>query len=268
MKPPCDEAAAIGAAGSDDDDRLLQLAAAGDAGKLAALRERVNAGEPAAYVAGFLEFRGRRFAIDPRAYITDPELTHLIDLVAEEGRRLEEHLGRPPSLLEFGVGAGVLAITVKLEHPHWRVSGLDIDPAALAVARENARSHGVSVALLESDYFSAWDPASPPDLIFGDPPWGGPEDLYTDQRGAGYYRRMPAKSAFPPGGDRCGIHRELIARVRALRWTSRLVLNYGVLPPEVIADSAAPLSSYQVIHPQPHLSVVVGNAVSAQSGRD
>lgn len=242
-----------------DDEALLVLAAAGDPARLAALRERVRAGEPAAYAAGFLLFRGRRFAVDPRAYITDPEVTHLVDQVTAEGRALEQAVGRPPSVLEFGVGAGTMAISLKLEHPHWSVAGLDVDAAALELARANARAHAVDVRLFESDFFSAWPAdAAPPDLIFGDPPWGGAEDLYTDHRDADYYRRMPARSAFPPGGNRTALHDEIIARLVALRWPSLLVLNYGVLPAAVIAASAKPLRHHRVIHPQPHLSVLVG----------
>lgn len=243
------------------DEALLVLAADGDPARLAALRERVGAGEPAAYVAGFFLFRDHRFAIDPRAYITDPEVTHLVDQVNNEGRALEQTLGRPPSILEFGVGAGAMAISVKRENPRWTVAGLDVDAAALELARANARSHGVNVSLLESDFFSAWPTdAAPPDLIFGDPPWGGAEDLYTDARDADYYRQMPARSAFPPCGNRTALHDEIIARLVALRWPSLLILNYGVLPTAVIELSAQPLRTWHVVHPQPHLSVLIGRA--------
>lgn len=244
-----------------NDDALLSLAAAGDSARLDALRQRVHAGEPAAYAAGFLLFRGRRFAVDSRAYITDPELTHLVDVVNAEVRQLESSLGRPPTLLEFGVGAGTLAITLKQENPRSRVVGLDVDTAALAVARANVRAHAVAVELVESDFFSGWPrDVAPPDLIFGDPPWGGAEDLYSDSRNADYYRRMPARSAFPPGGNRCALHDEIIARLQTLAWPSWLILNYGVLPAAIIERSAAPLREYRLVHPQPHLSVLVGRA--------
>lgn len=245
------------------DDALLALAAGGDSARLAALRARVAAGEPAPYAAGCLYLRGRRFLIDARAYVTDPEATHLIDVVATEGHRLELELGRPPRVIEFGVGAATLALSLKLDHPHWWVGGLDVDPAALELARANAAAHGVELPVWESDFLDAWPAALPaPDLIFGDPPWGDADDLYTADRTAVYYQHMPPRSAFSPGPNRCAIHDELVARVAARRWSSWLILNYGVLPPALIAASAARLVDHRVLHPEPHLSIVVGRAVT------
>lgn len=241
--------------------RLLDLAAAGDSAQRAAMLARVAAGEPAPYVAGFLEFRGRRFGSDARAYITDPEASHLIDTVNTQGRRLHEQLGRPLRVLEFGIGAGTLGITLKLENPQWSVAGLDVDPPALALARENARAHGVEIELHESDYFSGW-PASAivPDLVFGDPPWGDAEDLYDGVRDAAWYRQMPERSAFPGGGGRTTIHDELIRRFVAQRWASLLILNYGILPRKLIEISAAPLSRWELLHPRSEISVLAGYA--------
>lgn len=243
------------------DEALLREAAQGNEGVFAALVREVRAGEPAAYVAKMLPFRGRRFAIDARAYITDPELTHLIDAVGREGERIEQAVGRPPRIAEFGTGAGTLAVTLKLEHPGWAVVGLDIDDAALEVARENVRRHRADVTLVRSDFFDGWpEELAPPDLIFGDPPWGGETDLYSDDRDAGYYQRMPPKSAFPPGDNPCALHDELIARVRARRWRSRLVLNYGVLAPAIVERSTAGLTAREVVHPAPRLTIVSGCA--------
>jgi methylase of polypeptide subunit release factors len=242
-------------------DALLQIAAEGKPGRLAELRARVAAGEPAPYAAGFLFFRGRRFAIDARAYITDPELSHLVDVVGSAGRALAQQLGRPLTLLEFGVGAGTLAISVKLENAAWTVHGLDVDADALALAGQNARELGAAINLLHSDFLSAWPrETAAPDVIFGDPPWGTDDDVYDAGRPAVYYRHMPAASAFPPGGSRCGVHDELIAQVRARRWRSLLVLNYGVLPAAVVAASAAPLREYHFVSPRPNLRILVGRA--------
>jgi len=244
-----------------DHDRLLALAAGADGARLAQLRQRVAAGEPAPYVAGFLEFRGRRFASDRRAYITDPEASHLIDTVNSQGRRLEAELGRPLRVLEFGVGAGTLAITLKLENPQWSLGGLDIDPPALELGRENARAHGVDIDLIESDYLSGWPAGAPaPDLMFADPPWGDAEDLYDEVRDEAWYRQMPERSAFPGGAGRTTIHDELIRRFAALSWPSLLILNYGILPRELIERSVAPLRRWQLLHPRPEISVVAGFA--------
>ncbi len=248
--------------GDPSGDELLIAAANGDPKRLAELRRQVSAGEPAPYVAGFLWFRSRRFEIDSRAYITDRESTHLVDSVVQIGRQLEKELGRPPTVLEFGVGAGALAISVKLENPAWTVSGIDVDAAALEVAAKNVQMHRVAVRLLLSDYLSGWPATeSPPDLIFGDPPWGGDTDLYADDRDAAYYRRMPARSAFPPGGSPCAIHDELIARLRQAGWPSLLVLNYGVLSRSLVLASTAKLQERRFVTPNAGLTIATGRAV-------
>lgn len=244
---------------SERSEALLRQAAAGDDSLLAALRARVAAGEPPAYVAGFLEFDGRRFRSDPRAFITDPETLWLTRAAIDQGRLLERRLGRPPHVLEFGVGAGTLSITIKLAEPAWLVTGIDIDPPALDLAAENAAAHGVSIDLLPGEYLSGWPAqASPPDLIFGDPPWGDAEDLYESERDAHYYEQMPPASAFPRSGGRTGIHDELIRRLAASGWPSWLLLNYGTLPPEVIARSAAPLREWRILDPVPGISLMLG----------
>lgn len=241
------------------DDVLLRAAAGADLRRLDALRARVRAGEPAAYVAGFLEFGGRRFFSDRRAFITDTETLHLVDSVVAEGLRLQASRGRALDLLEFGVGAGTLAISVKLAQPAWRLSGVDIDPAALDLAAENTLLHGVKIDLIASDYLSGWpQDGTEPDIVFGDPPWGNASDLYDSHRDEHYYRQMPAASAFPPDGQRTAIHDELIRRIVARGWRSLLILNYGILPRELVARSAQPLAEWRLLHPQPQLSVLVG----------
>ena len=241
-------------------DAWLVEAAGGDAARLASLRRRVSEGEPAGYVAGFIRFRGLRLAMDRRAFITDAETSLLVDVALDQGRALQQQLGRAPQILEFGVGAGSLSLAMHAEQPDWRYAGLDVDAPALALAAENAAVHGCRLELFQSDYLDGW-PAdrAPPDLIFGDPPWGSREDLYDAHRDASYYDAMPAASAYPQGG-RTGIHDELLRRLADARWPTRIVLNYGVLPEPVIARSAAPLADWRLAHPKPGVSVLVGHA--------
>lgn len=65
-------------------------------------------------------------------------------------RWLSRHVGAGASVLDYGTGSGILGIAAaKLGAS--RVVGVDIDPAALRAAEENAQRNGVSVILLPVD---------------------------------------------------------------------------------------------------------------------
>lgn len=238
-------------------EALLELAAGKDPERLARLKHRHNQGEPAPYLAGFLIFRGRRFAMDSRAYVTDPELSLLVDTVLREGDTLETKLGRPLRVLDFGVGAGTLALTIALERPHWTVLGLDIDPESLALAASNARHYKIELRLFQSDLLEGWpEDEPPPDLLYGDPPWGLETDLYDDERDAIYYDYMPRHTVFPPAGSRTGIHDALLRELTKRQWPTYAYLNYGVLPEPEIARSADGVMKWDIIEQGEGLSLL------------
>jgi methylase of polypeptide subunit release factors len=211
--------------------------------------------EPAAYRAGCFDFRGRRFAIDRRAYVTDPELTHLVDAVVRRAGELAAALGRPPRLLEFGIGCGSLAVCVQLECPAARVAGLDIDAGALELARVNLAAHGVDVPLHHGDGLASLPAAFAPDLVFGDPPWGDHTTLYGPDRPIEHYLAMPAAAVFPRGGP-VGCHAEILAQARARGWRCEFLLNAGPLAPSILAPVLALADEAHTIRPVPHLSLI------------
>jgi release factor glutamine methyltransferase len=199
-----------------------------DTKRLRRYLRRRQLGEPLEYIVGYQEFRGRRFAIDKRVYITDPELTYLIDAVVESARALAASGCPNPLIVEFGVGCGSLAISIKKELPEARVIGVDLDSDAIAVALKNVMQHHADVWLLESDLFSGVSQEIVPDIIFGDPPWGDEESLYDDGRPATHYQAMPLLSAFPVGGI-TAVHEALLEDVARRGWQSSIFLNLGTL---------------------------------------
>ncbi|HTT57782.1 MAG TPA: methyltransferase [Opitutaceae bacterium] len=211
--------------------------------------------EPAAYRAGGFDFRGRRFAIDRRAYVTDPELTCLVDAVVRRAGELAAALGRPPQLLDFGVGCGSLAVCVALECPAARVAGLDIDPGALELARTNLAAHGAAVALFQGDGLAALPAGFAPDLVFGDPPWGDHTTLYAPDRPIAHYLAMPAVAVFPRGGT-TGCHQEILRQARARGWRCEFLLNAGSLAPAALAPVLALADEARILQPRPHVSLI------------
>jgi methylase of polypeptide subunit release factors len=237
------------------DAAVLTAACGGDADRLKRWVKRRLAGEPLAYVLGELEFRGRRFRIDARAYITDPEASLLVDAVIAAIDAITAQHGRAPLVADLGSGCGSMAIAVKLERPAANVIGLDLDPAALRLAAENAAAMHAGVRFVESDLFDAWPDAAAPDLIFADPPWGSEETLYSPDRDAAHYRAMPAVSAFPLGGLTGG-HAQILRAVARRQWPSLVLLNCGVLPRTAIASLAAATHWHEIASPAPGISVL------------
>lgn len=237
----------------------LAAAAAGDAVRLKRWLKRRLCGEPLAHITGSFSFRGLTFAIDKRAYVTDPELTHLVSAVIARGTILAAARKRAPLLADVGVGCGSLALAIRHALPVARLVGLDLDPDALAVAARNAAKHRLPLRLIESDLFDSW-PTSlrAPDLIYGDPPWGDTTTLYeATARPAAHYHVMPPVSAFPLGG-RTGVHRQILRAVARRGWHSEIWLNCGVLPRTELTACAqsAGAKEFEVISPVPGLSLL------------
>lgn len=238
-----------------DDVSALALAAADDAQLRRWLKRRL-AGEPVAHIAGRFTFGGLEFAIDKRAYVTDPELTHLTTAVIAAARRFQATHGRAPFIADVGVGCGSLALVIKHAVPDATMVGLDLDPDALMVAAINAQRHGLEIHLVESDLFASWPgDLPPPDLIYGDPPWGDEGMLYASDRPAGHYHAMPPASAFPLGGP-TGVHAQILRGVAVLGWTPEIWLNGGVIPRTSLDALGRLAPSHVVIEPAPGLSLL------------
>jgi release factor glutamine methyltransferase len=124
------------------------------------------AGEPLAYLLGEKEFYGRTFAVTPDVLVPRPETELLVDLALERIRRLER-----PRVLELGTGSGCIAVTLAVECQAAQVTASDASPAALEVARRNARHLGASIALHAGDWYGAAPGGGPFDLIVSNPPY-------------------------------------------------------------------------------------------------
>lgn len=239
---------------ADDWERLLDRAG-DDATWLERALLRHMAGEPLAYVLGTLEFGGRTFLADKRAYITDPETVWLVQAVEREVRAFASREGRWPLVAEFGFGGGALGITLKLACPEIDLVGIDLDEDALVVGARNTARHGVEIELVASNLFAAWPRDEAPDFIFGDPPWGEQNDLYDEVRSADHYHAMPAASAFPVGG-RTAVHEQILAAVDDLAWDSHLILNAGVLPERELERLAGASAWHRIETPVPGLALL------------
>jgi release factor glutamine methyltransferase len=102
-------------------------------------------GVPVAYLRGFKEFYGLRFAVDPRVLVPRPETEALVDAVIA-------HAGdRPLTVVDVGTGSGAIAIALAVNKPKLHLIATDVSAAALGVARANATAHGVAVDFRQGD---------------------------------------------------------------------------------------------------------------------
>lgn len=134
--------------------------------RLHAWIEKRSQNVPLEYLTNRVSFYSREFYVDEGALIPRPETEHLIDEVL--GRvALDASL----RVVEVGVGSGIISILLALHLPNTRFIGVDISPAALAVARRNIEAFGLSnrIELREGDLLSCVD--EPIDLLVSNPPY-------------------------------------------------------------------------------------------------
>lgn len=113
--------------------------AAGFAADLARRERR----EPLAFILGWQEFRGRRFAVRPGVLVprwdTEPLVDAFLAATAESAA--------PRALAEIGCGSGAVAVSLALDDPRAEVWATDLARSAVEQTCYNAASHGVGARL-------------------------------------------------------------------------------------------------------------------------
>jgi release factor glutamine methyltransferase len=124
-----------------------------------AIIERLLHFEPIQYIFGHTLWCGLDLLVTPATLIPRPETAELVEKI--DRLRLTEH--RPSStdrtqtdnapirVLDIGTGSGCIAIALKKAHPEWQVTGIDISPEAIEVARANAKRNNVEVEFEVAD---------------------------------------------------------------------------------------------------------------------
>jgi len=186
--------------------------------RVEALLKRRLAGEPVAYLLGEREFYGRLFQVTPDVLIPRPDTELLVELALQ---RLPQDAAL--NLLDVGVGSGVVAISLALERPRCRVTGVDLSAGALRVARANAETLGADVEFLASDVFDALGKRRF-HLIASNPPYIAAADPHLKQ---GDLRFEPPQ-ALASGCDGLDLIRRLVSEAPAhLEAGGWLLLEHG-----------------------------------------
>jgi release factor glutamine methyltransferase len=148
-----DPLALVKAAGTPVDDELAEA--------LVAASHRLAAGEPLAYVTGWTGFRHLRLVTDHRALIPRPETELLVELAIAR-----VHGG---VAADIGTGTGAIALSLKSEGAFETVWGVDLSPAALALATTNGERLGIDVRWALGDLVAPLEGTV--DLLVSNPPY-------------------------------------------------------------------------------------------------
>lgn len=171
-----------------------------DEQELALLVERLQHHEPIQYVTGRADFYGRRFTVKPGVLIPRPETEELVHAIVQNNPK-----GKP-KILEVGVGSGCLAITLALE-TQGTIVGTDVSPEALAIAKQNARDHQVTISFFEHDVLTSDLPEHALDVLVSNPPYIPLDDQKEMSRNVLGYE--PSIALFVPDDDPMVFYRRI-----------------------------------------------------------
>lgn len=182
---------------------------------------RRASGEPLQYITGVQDFYGREFRVTRDVLIPRPETELLVEAALEILNRQ-----RAPLICDVGTGSGCIAVTLLCERTDARGIAVDVSEAALAVAEDNARRHGVSdrITFKISDCFASLDTAAF-DVVVSNPPYVSANALPGLQREVRDHEPLVALS---PGADGLGVIRRLLQDAPAfLKDNGYLMMEIG-----------------------------------------
>ena len=198
--------------------------------ELSAYRElikRRRRGEPVAYIRGEREFFGLRFLVDRRVLVPRPDTEALVE-VALERTSTRALYGRAVDLC---TGSGCVAVAFARARRNWRMTGIDVSPGALALARENAARLGSiwGVRWMEGDLFSALAPSERFELVTANPPYIPAAEIAGLDADV---RDFEPRLALDGGADGLDLVRRIVIEARAH------LVSGGLLALEVGHDQA------------------------------
>ena len=196
-----------------------------------AIKRRL-AHEPVQYIIGSQEFFGLALRVTPATLIPRPETELLVEAV----------LSRLPAdsaiaMADVGTGSGAVAVALASRLPKARFVATDLSEAALGIAEENARTHGVAdrIRFVHADLLASQP--GPFDAIAANLPYV-PE---TDRAGLHpQVREYEPATALFAGSDGLDLYRRLLPQaMQALVPAGLLALEFGAGQRDAFTDLLA-----------------------------
>ena len=199
---------------------------------IAVLVERRLAHEPVARIVGTKEFWSLDLRIDDATLVPRPETETVVEaaLAAIDRRGAR---ARALRIVDLGTGSGAILLALLSELKNAHGIGSDINPRALAVARDNAVRLGQSnVAFVACDLAAAL--RGPFDLIVANPPYIASSDIATL---APEVRLFDPRLALDGGADGLNFYRAIAAAA------AELLTPDGAAVVEIGAGQAEPVAT-------------------------
>ena len=201
---------------------------------------RRKAHEPVAYITGEREFYGRSFHVTPDVLIPRPATEGLVDFVLDTlSQRTRDRvrvvdagivaassvwgsLEDARTIVDVGTGSGCIAVTLACENPGFRVIAVDVSKNALAIARKNAKKHGVAnrIDLRQGHLLEPVKTFTDPFIVVANPPYIPDSDVLPPD-----VENYEPSLALRAGKEGLDIIRELMTQVHAHPQCRGLVLE-------------------------------------------
>lgn len=180
------------------------------------LVQRRRAGEPVAYLRGYVEWLDLELEVTPEVLIPRPETELVVERALETaGRR------RPALVADIGTGSGAIAIALARRLHDADVLAVDVSDSALRVAARNLARYDLSprVRLLQGSLLQPLE--EPPDLIVANLPYLSDHMMRTLEPGV----RFEPPIALHGGNTGFELYEELFRQLRSRAWQPVVVLE-------------------------------------------
>lgn len=152
--------------------------------------------KPIQYILGYEYFGNLKLAVNQHVLIPRPETE---ELVMWAKQTIQESVS-PLKIIDLGTGSGCIPIWLKWHCPQAEIWAMDLSEQALAVAKENARTHQTAIHFFQGDILNpTFDESVKFDLILSNPPYIAESE--KENLAAHVLQYEPSMALFVNNGD-------------------------------------------------------------------